>query len=249
MESDIKAPDPWKKENKDEGGVHHPQPFFSFNNPQFRFSFWYILVGIVVFFLVNALVSQSFGPQEQTISFSEFKQKIASGEIKQVQMDDSSYLGLTVTKAQEASSSQQQNQPLTVYKTVRVEDPQFIALLDSNHVEYYAVEKREHPFLNLLLSTVLPIVVMVVIWRFAFKRMGNAGSGVLSFGQNKAKVVAEGDIKVRFGDVAWVDEAKEELVEVVDFLKRPERYTAIGGKIPKGVLLVGSPGTGKTLLA
>ena len=249
MESDIKPPDPWKKENKDEGGVHHPQPFFSFHNPQFRFSFWYILVGIVVFFLFNTLVSQTFGPQEQTISFSEFKQKIASGEIKQVQMDDSSYLGLTVTKAQETSSSQQQNQAVTVYKTVRVEDPQFIALLDSNHVEYYAVEKRDHPFLNLLLSTVLPIVVMVVIWRLMFRRMGNAGSGVLSFGQNKAKVVAEGDIKVRFADVAGVDEAKEELVEVVDFLKRPERYTAIGGKIPKGVLLVGSPGTGKTLLA
>ncbi len=108
MESDVKAPDPWKRNNKDEGGVHRPQPFFSFNNPQFRFSFWYILVGTIAFFLVNVLVSQAFGPQERLISFSEFKQRIGSGEIKQVQMDDSSYLGLTVTKAQETSGAPQE---------------------------------------------------------------------------------------------------------------------------------------------
>ena len=81
------------------------------------------------------------------------------------------------------------------------------------------------------------------------KRMSNVGSNVLSFGQNKAIIVAEGDVKSRFSDVAGVDEAKEELVEVVDFLKSPKKYTDIGGKIPKGVLLVGPPGTGKTLLA
>ncbi len=130
-----------------------------------------------------------------------------------------------------------------------MEDPQFIALLDSHHVEYFAVARRNTPVLNLLLSTVLPIVIMVVIWRFMFQRVGNPGAGVMSFGQNKAKIVAEGDVTVRFADVAGVDEAKEELMEVVDFLKQPEKYTAIGGKIPKGVLLVGAPGTGKTLLA
>jgi cell division protease FtsH len=250
MESYVKGPDPWKKEEKDEGGVHNPQPFFSFKNKQFRFTFWYLLAGIVAFFLFNSLILRSFGPQEQLINYSEFKQKIESGEIKRVQVGDSFYLGLPLTQQElEKPSAQQQRQPIAVYKTIRVEDPQFIALLDSRHVEYYAVEKRDDPLLSLLLSTVLPIVIMVIIWRYAFQRMGNAGSGVLSFGQNKAKIVAEGDIKVRFADVAGVDEAKEELVEVVDFLKRPEKYTSIGGKIPKGVLLVGSPGTGKTLLA
>jgi cell division protease FtsH len=96
---------------------------------------------------------------------------------------------------------------------------------------------------------VLPIAFFFFIWRFLMKRMGNLGGNVLSVGQNSAVIVAEGDIATRFADVAGVDEAKEELVEVVDFLKSPKKYTEIGGKIPKGVLLVGPPGTGKTLLA
>jgi cell division protease FtsH len=96
---------------------------------------------------------------------------------------------------------------------------------------------------------VLPIAFFLLIWRFLMKRLGNMGGNVLSVGQNRAVIVAEGDISTRFNDVAGVDEAKEELVEVVDFLKNPKKYTDIGGKIPKGVLLVGPPGTGKTLLA
>lgn len=90
---------------------------------------------------------------------------------------------------------------------------------------------------------------LVVIWRFFMSRMSKVGSNVLSFGKNQSQIVAEGDTNVRFGDVAGADESKAELEEVVDFLKTPDRYTAIGGKIPKGILLVGSPGTGKTLLA
>jgi cell division protease FtsH len=249
MESYVKGQDPWKKESKGEGGVHNPKPFFSFDNRQFRFSFWYILVGIVVLFLINSFMAQLFGSPEQLIGFSEFKQKIESGEITRVQIGDGFYLGTSATQQDLAGPDAQPQKRPPVYKAVRVDDPQFIALLDSHHVEYFAVEKRDNTLLNLLLTTVLPIVIMVVIWRYAFQRMGNTGSGVLSFGQNKAKIVAEGDIKVRFADVAGVDEAKEELVEVVDFLKRPEKYTSIGGKIPKGVLLVGAPGTGKTMLA
>jgi cell division protease FtsH len=250
MESDVKAPDPWKRERKDEGGVHNPQPFFSFKNPQFRFSFWYVLVGIALLFLISYLMTPSVSQQEQVVSFSEFKQRIESGGIRRVQMTDTFYLGLPLTQQELKNlSAQQQQQPITVYKTVRVDDPQFIPLLDSHQVEYYAVEKRDNALFNLLLSTVLPILIMIAIWRLMSSRMGNAGSGVLSFGQNKARIVAEGDIPVRFADVAGVDEAKEELMEVVDFLKQPEKYTAIGGKIPKGVLLVGSPGTGKTMLA
>jgi cell division protease FtsH len=99
-----------------------------------------------------------------------------------------------------------------------------------------------------ILSWVLPIGLFILIFRFIMKRTG-LGGNVLSVGQNKAVIIAEGDIATRFSDVAGVDEAKDELVEVVDFLKSPQKYTAIGGKIPKGVLLVGPPGTGKTLLA
>ncbi|TFG58526.1 MAG: ATP-dependent zinc metalloprotease FtsH, partial [Spirochaetales bacterium] len=89
----------------------------------------------------------------------------------------------------------------------------------------------------------------ILIWRVMFRRMGNMGTDVMTFGKNKSLIVAEGETGVRFADVAGVEEAKDELIEVVDFLEHPARYTAIGGKIPKGVLLVGAPGTGKTMLA
>jgi cell division protease FtsH len=130
-----------------------------------------------------------------------------------------------------------------------VQDPNFVNFLDQKGVEYYAVLPQNHPLLGAILSWVVPIALMFVVWRYLFRRMGNMGQNVMSFGQNKSQLVAEGDTGVRFSDVAGADEAKAELAEVVDFLKNPTRYTAIGGKIPKGVLLVGAPGTGKTLLA
>jgi cell division protease FtsH len=120
--------------------------------------------------------------------------------------------------------------------------------MDEHKIAYYAVSRQGGVILGIILNWVLPLVILLVIWRLIMKRMGMGGN-VLSIGNNKAVIVAEGDIATRFKDVAGVDEAKEELVEVVDFLKSPGKYTEIGGKIPKGVLLVGPPGTGKTLLA
>jgi cell division protease FtsH len=100
------------------------------------------------------------------------------------------------------------------------------------------------------MSWIVPFIILMVIWRFIFKRMGNLGpSNIMTFGQNKSQIVAEGDVKVSFKDVAGADEAKQELMEVVDFLKNPQKYIHIGGKIPKGVLLIGPPGCGKTLMA
>ena len=100
-----------------------------------------------------------------------------------------------------------------------------------------------------LLSWVLPMLVLVALWTFFFRRMGGAEGGIMSFARSRAKIYSDDDVKVRFGDVAGVDEAEEELKEIVEFLKTPRKYTTIGGRIPKGVLLVGPPGTGKTLLA
>ena len=111
------------------------------------------------------------------------------------------------------------------------------------------VDPENRSWLSSLLPWLFPIVLMVLVWNYLSKQVGKSGQGVMSFGANKAKLVAEGDTGVTFKDVAGVDEAKAELVEVVDFLKHPRKYQAIGGKIPKGVLLVGPPGTGKTLLA
>jgi cell division protease FtsH len=132
---------------------------------------------------------------------------------------------------------------------VSIYDPEFIKLMDEKRIAYGGVSREGNAILNFIFSWVLPIAFFIFIWRFVFKRLGNMGSNVLSVGQNRAVIVAEGDIVTRFSDVAGVDEAKEELVEVVDFLKSPQKYKDIGGKIPKGVLLVGPPGTGKTLLA
>jgi cell division protease FtsH len=139
--------------------------------------------------------------------------------------------------------------PEAVYRTVPLNDEGFIKLMEDNGVAYYGVSREGSAILNIIFSWVLPIAFFIFIWRFFMKRLGNMGGNVLSVGQNKAVIIAEGDIITRFNDVAGVDEAKEELVEVVDFLKNPRKYTDIGGKIPKGVLLVGPPGTGKTLLA
>ena len=135
------------------------------------------------------------------------------------------------------------------YRTVPVDDPDFIPLLEEQGVTYAAVSRRGTNMIGTMLSWVLPLVFFFFIWRLMFKRMGNMGSDVMTFGKNRSKIVAEGQTGVTFSDVAGADEAKEELEEVVDFLKTPKKYTAIGGKVPKGVLLVGAPGTGKTLLA
>src|SRR5438067_11694650 len=103
--------------------------------------------------------------------------------------------------------------------------------------------------MSTVLSSVIPLLFFIGLWSFFFRRMGSAEGGVMSFARSRAKIYSEDDVKVSFDDVAGVDEAKEELKEIVEFLKNPKKYTNLGGRIPKGVLLVGPPGTGKTLLA
>jgi cell division protease FtsH len=175
-----------------------------------------------------------------------------SGEIKRVEITDSYFTCYTNPSWQTSRSvSRRSYMPVQdrVYRTVSLYDQDFIKLMDENNVAYGAISREGNAILSFIFSWVLPIGFFILIWRFVFKRLGNMGSNVLSVGQNRAVIVAEGDITTRFKDVAGVDEAKEELVEVVDFLKSPQKYKEIGGKIPKGVLLVGPPGTGKTLLA
>jgi cell division protease FtsH len=209
----------------------------------------YIGVLIIGISLFNYVFLNKVNP---TIDFSNFKARIASGEIKRVEMTDSYYTGYTtLTPRKEltrpiSGSYMMSQEP--VYRTVPIYDPDFLKLMDEQSVAYYAVSREGGAILSIIFNWILPIAFFLLIWRFIMRRMGNMGN-VLSVGQNKAVIVAEGDIATRFFDVAGVDEAKDELVEVVDFLKNPKKYTEIGGKIPKGVLLVGPPGTGKTLLA
>ncbi|MDR1419529.1 MAG: ATP-dependent zinc metalloprotease FtsH [Treponema sp.] len=256
--SDFRPKDPQKGKKPNQDG-----PRFPFGGPKlpdlkpfggWKFSIVYILVLIIGLSLFNYVFLSRVNP---TIDFSEFKTKIANGEIKRVEMTDAYYTGFTATALNRGSTARQNPppfrggyaQPEAVYRTVPLNDPGIISLMDEKGVNYYAVSREGSTILNIIFSWVLPIAFFIFIWRFFMKRLGNMGGNVLSVGQNKAVIVAEGDIVTRFNDVAGVDEAKEELVEVVDFLKNPRKYTDIGGKIPKGVLLVGPPGTGKTLLA
>jgi cell division protease FtsH len=132
------------------------------------------------------------------------------------------------------------------FNTIRVDDPDLVRTLQERHVKFTGV--IESTFLRDLLSWVVPLALFVGLWWFMFRRMGQS-QGFMTVGRSKAKIYMEKEVKVSFADVAGVDEAKHELEEVVEFLKTPEKFRRLGGKIPKGILLVGPPGTGKTLLA
>ncbi len=235
-----KDDDCWKKDDKECGPQHGgDSPFSFFKQGKFKFSVWYFIIALMILMFLNTYITQQQAPI--TVSFSEFKDRIRNGEIEQVQLGNDFYYG--------RGDSGGQGTETVTYRTVPVDDPGFISLLDENGVTYSAVSQRGTNMISTLLSWILPLIFFIFIWRLMFNRMGNMGSDVMTFGKNKSQIVAEGQTGVTFSDVAGADEAKEELEEVVDFLKNPLKYTVIGGKVPKGVLLVGAPGTGKTLLA
>jgi cell division protease FtsH len=251
--SDFGFEDPQKKNKR------NSRPQFPFGGPKlpdpkrfggWKFSIIYILIIVAGMSLFNYVF---LGRVNHIIDFSEFKAKIASGEIKRVELSDSYFTGYTTLRRDTPPDvfprNPYRNMPDSAYRTVPIGDPDLIKLMDERGVSYYAVSREGSTVINIIFSWLLPIAFFFFIWRFLLKRLGNMGGNVLSVGQNRAVIVAEGGIVTRFHDVAGVDEAKEELVEVVDFLRNPKKYTEIGGKIPKGVLLVGPPGTGKTLLA
>lgn len=248
----------FKKKLNIEPGVHlgEKEPR---GGKKFTFSFWYFFIILLVFMALNTyMVSRQ--SNVTPVDYNQFKSLVEDGTIQRVAIEEEQYIGYPFTRDQAVNDLQtyttnpqiglEASTYLQSFSTYKVDDPSFIPLLDENGVEYYATAPERPSILSSILSYILPFVFIILIWRFLFSKMGGqGGQGVLSFNQNKAKIVAEGDTGVRFADVAGADESKYELEEVVDFLKRPEKYTEIGGKIPKGVLLVGPPGTGKTLLA
>ncbi len=240
------------KDGKGQGkpGLGQHDPIFKpLNRQQFHFSIWYFLIMLLAFSLLNTRLQ---APKSESIDYSVFKAKIQSGEIHRVQVGDKELTGFVWTKAQydnaQANKLKASAYPKD-YRTRRIDDPGLVQVMDQKGIEYYSPATETGDWLNSLLPWVFPIALMVLFWKYISKYLGKTGQGVMSFGTNKAKLVAEGDTGVTFVDVAGVDEAKAELVEIVDFLKQPNKYQDIGGKIPKGVLLVGPPGTGKTLLA
>ena len=217
-----------------------------------RMPFWLImLLFIAGLGLINLLTSSR---NDDAIEFSEFRNLIESGKIVSVEMSDSYFIGYSDRAADRKSStsifSYSRGQDSSIsYKTVGVVYDDFINFLNDKGVEYKFVRQQTNFILQILFNIGIPILLIILIYFFFFRKMGNGMGSIFNQGSSRAKAVEEGKVKTRFDDVAGVDEAKEELVEVVDFLKEPKKYTDIGGKIPKGVLLVGPPGTGKTLLA
>jgi cell division protease FtsH len=197
---------------------------------------WYVL-GFLLLLAVAQAVFFSAASGE-TISYSVFKEHVRAGRVQEVTVSPEAVRGLL--------KSDQGGQPRP-FNAVRIEDPKLLEELERHGVVHRGeVASR---WMGEVLGWVIPILFFVALWTFFFRRMGGAEGGVMSFARSKAKVYADDDVKVRFADVAGVDEAEEELKEIVEFLQTPKKYTNIGGRIPKGVLLVGPPGTGKTLLA
>lgn len=223
---------------------------------------WQSVLWFLPFMLFLLWIWQDFLYQNsmKTIPYSEFKQHVAAGEVTQCQIGETDIEGRIVpkppapSKGSPSPASPSNGTPPAkaaepyLFHTVRVEpDPELLAQLQAAKVEFRGV--RPSVMSQLIYAWLLPIGVMVAVWVLLSRGMRSAGQSVLSFGKSRARLVADQDTGVTFDDVAGCDEAKYELQEVVDFLKNPARYSALGAQIPKGVLLVGLPGTGKTLLS
>ena len=197
---------------------------------------WYVLGFLLLLALGNAFF---FSLQSgQTISYSDFKGLVREGRVQEVTVAEDRIRGQLKEAPEKGSRT---------FSVVRIEDPKLIEDLEKNSVKFTG--EVANRWMAEVLGWVIPLVFLVALWSFFFRRMGGAEGGVMSFARSRAKIYSDDDVKVRFNDVAGVDEAEEELREIVEFLKNPKKYTSIGGRIPKGVLLVGPPGTGKTLLA
>ncbi len=195
--------------------------------------FW-VVVGLFMILLFNLFTFQGQSPDEE-VKFSEFVAKVEQGEVREVTIRGNHLNGVFKDGR--------------LFKTYTVEYPELVKVLRDNHVTIVAKPPEDNPWYVTLLVTWGPFVLFLALWFFLMRQMQIGGNKALSFGRSRARLLTEDRKKVTFSDVAGIDEAKEEVVEIIEFLKDPHKFQKLGGRIPKGVLIVGPPGTGKTLLA
>ncbi|MEK6662198.1 MAG: ATP-dependent metallopeptidase FtsH/Yme1/Tma family protein, partial [candidate division NC10 bacterium] len=202
-------------------------------NPFFKNLALWLVIGLIMVLVFN-IFNQS-QPQEKEMIFSDFMARVAKGEVSEVVVKGSDIKG----KLTSGES----------FRTYTPDDKDMISELRRRGVRITAKPVDGNPwYINMLLSW-LPMLLFIGVWIFFMRQMQGGGAKALSFGKSRARLVSDKQSKVTFADVAGVDEAKEELQEIIEFLKDPPKFQKLGGRIPKGVLLMGPPGTGKTLLA
>ena len=215
------------KNNKD--------PRSSFNDQLHQLP-WLIMGVVMILWILATYLGTEVRATE--IPYSEFKVMMRQEAFQEVLLGPTTVRGTAKAGAGE---------PPKTYEAVRPEDPDLLRELEARNIRYRV--ETQNPWLFYLLSWVVPIVLLFFLWRFFIGRVGGVDRNLMAIGRSQAKVYVNQDTRVTFDDVAGVDEAKEELREIIDFLREAAKYRRLGGKIPKGILLVGPPGTGKTLLA